>query len=80
MLDGEYYLGDADGNETVDIIDASVVQRFDARISVPYNDDTVIHGDIDGDKEISITDAAFIQRYCVRIKTPYPVGELKSEE
>lgn len=80
MLDGEYYLGDADGNETVDIIDASVVQRFDARISVPYDDDTVMHGDIDGDKEISITDAAFIQRYCVRIKTPYPVGELKIEE
>ena len=70
-----YKLGDADGSDDVDMVDATVVQRVATRVKVPYDQETLMHGDVDGDGELTVVDATFIQRFATRVKTPYPIGE-----
>lgn len=68
-------LGDADGNGEVDVIDATVIQRYTTLINVPYDKAQLMCADIDGDGDLTIVDATFIQRYSTMIKTPYDIGE-----
>ena len=71
-----YYLGDADNNDSVEIIDATVIQRYDAQFKVPYGIETLMQGDVDGDGELSIIDVTLIQRYLASFIVEYRVGEL----
>ena len=66
-------LGDANGDGVVDIIDATLIRRFDAHFRVPdsFNE---LAADVDGDGEVTILDATFIQRYAARMKVPYAIG------
>ena len=70
-----YFIGDANGDGTVDDIDATIVQRYDAHFKVPYDMATLMNADVDGDGELTIVDATFIQRYAVGVPTPYAIGE-----
>ena len=68
-------LGDADGNGTVEITDATLIQRRLSNMVVPYPDETLMNADVDGDGDLSVLDATFIQRYIAKITTPYPISE-----
>ena len=72
---GEYILGDADGNGTVDIVDATYIQRVIAELPVPFPMETLMHGDVDGDGELTIADATLIQRYIAEMPVFYSIGE-----
>ena len=73
-----YYLGDVNGDNTVDVIDSTLIQRYLA--SVAYPDTCVIkHGDVDGDGVVTILDATYIGRYNARIEVRYPIGEWQAE-
>ena len=67
-----YLCGDADGDDEVTIIDATVIQRVLVSIAVSYFDEAA--ADVGGDG-LDITDATMIQRYLAGIAVPYPIGE-----
>lgn len=75
ISDNPALMGDADGNGAVDTVDATIVQRFATKISVPYSNEQLMCADIDGDGYVTVVDATFIQRYDSHVKTPYPIGE-----
>lgn len=67
-------LGDADGDETVTITDASAIQRNLA--GIPMNNRfSKLAADVDGNGEIEITDATYILRWLVALDTPYTINE-----
>ena len=66
-------LGDADGDSDVTIIDATVIQRVLAELSVDsYNEAAA---DTDGDGDVTIIDATFIQRFLAGLPCPAGIGE-----
>ena len=72
-----YYLGDVNGDGTVDTIDTTLLQRHLASISIlsEYN---ILHGDVDSDGITSIIDVTLIGRYEAKLDVKYPVGEWQS--
>ncbi len=70
-----YVIGDADGDGTVTTKDATLIQRYDAMMSVGDSFDTAA-ADVDGDGKVTILDATLIQRYLAGIGTnKYHIGE-----
>ena len=69
-----YILGDADGDGNVTSMDATLIQRFDAEMTVPatFNQDAA---DVDGDGFVTIIDVTIIQRYLAEMTVKFPVGE-----
>lgn len=72
-----YYLGDVNGDGTVDVIDATLLQRHLAYITIPSEYD-IMHGDVDSNGIVSIIDVTFIGRYVAKTGVIYPVGEWQS--
>ena len=70
----KYILGDADNNGSIDIIDATFIQRKLADLDTPYTDEFLRQGDADGSGELDVIDVTMIQRYLVGLKIPYLVG------
>ena len=75
---GAYRLGDADGDDTIDVIDVTVIQRKCAKIDQPIDETTLMHGDINENGILEIVDAAYIQRYLINAPLQYPIGIWKS--
>ncbi len=71
---GPYLLGDADGDDEVDITDATKMQRYLVGI-LPTGGFCRAAADVDGDEEISSIDVTYIQRYQAFITTPYAIGQ-----
>ena len=67
-------LGDADGDGTVTILDATYIQRRLARFSVPntFNEKAACVG---GGETLDITDATFIQRFLASLPCPDGIGK-----
>ncbi|WP_405346835.1 leucine-rich repeat protein [Ruminococcus sp.] len=72
-----YYLGDVNGDGTVDVIDATLLQRHLAFITIPSEYD-IMHGDVDSNGIVSIIDVTLISRYVAKADVKYPVGEWQS--
>lgn len=71
-----YVRGDADGDGTVTILDATAIQRKLADLSVSsFNEKAA---DVDGDG-LNILDATRIQRKLAAFADPYHIGETVSE-
>lgn len=72
-----YYLGDVNGDSVVDIIDATLIQRYCAKllINVEYE---IIHGDVNENNSVDDIDATLIKRFLASIEVYYPIGEWKS--
>lgn len=69
-----YYLGDANNDKDINVIDATLIQRYDVGYSVPDID--MVAADINGDNNVDIVDATFIQRYDVGTTTSrYEIGK-----
>ncbi len=71
----ELVLGDTDHNGKVNIKDATLIQKFAAKladIAEAYR----VGADVNADTKINIKDATAIQKYVANIPTEYPIGEL----
>ena len=75
MLDSEYYLGDTNLDEVVEIIDATMIQRYAAHF-FNLTDKALLAADVDKDGEASVLDATWIQRYVAQMKAPEGIGKL----
>ena len=71
----KYILGDANGDEDVDSVDATIIQRVCTMVKVPYSEKQLMCADVDADGYLTTVDATFIQRYSTYITTPYKIGE-----
>ncbi|MBQ0097414.1 MAG: leucine-rich repeat protein [Oscillospiraceae bacterium] len=74
LLDGFYYLGDADGDGEVTIMDATTVQKVLASVITDTDGKIALRADM-ARNGLDITDATMIQRYLVKLDTPYAIGE-----
>jgi Ca2+-binding EF-hand superfamily protein len=75
-LPKKFYLGDADGNEEIDINDATFILRYLAKIDTPFTKEELMRGDADGSGDLELPDVTAIQYYLANMKTPYNIGEL----
>lgn len=74
--ESSYIRGDADSDGTVSILDATVIQRKLALLSVAsFNEKAA---DVDGDG-LNILDATRIQRKLAEFTDPYHIGETVSD-
>lgn len=69
---GPYLLGDTDGNGEVDIIDATLIQRkmADMTLSGGFCRKAA---DVDSDDDLSVIDATLIRRCIAMMPVPYPI-------
>ncbi len=74
LVDYELILGDANLNKTVNVKDATLIQKHIAK-QVTLSGDAVITADVNCDLSTNITDATNIQKHIARIDTGYPIGE-----
>ncbi|MBQ6153074.1 MAG: dockerin type I repeat-containing protein [Ruminococcus sp.] len=65
-----YRKGDADGDNTVTILDATTVQKRLATLIGDPDGMLTIRGDIDGDG-LNVLDATYIQKYLASLSIPY---------
>lgn len=70
----EKILGDADGNGTVEVSDATFIQRKLSRIDIPFELNDVV-SDADGDGKVTLTDVTYIQRWLIDLKSNDKIGK-----
>lgn len=70
-----YYLGDADMNKTVNVKDATLIQKVVAGIEKNFKDEAFICADANIDLDINVKDATAIQKYVAGISVSTPIGE-----
>lgn len=71
---GALVFGDANNNETVEITDATTVQRHVAQLDT-LSDKALRNADVDADDEITVMDATYIQRYIAQIIDKFPAED-----
>ncbi|MBQ8860109.1 MAG: hypothetical protein IJ015_02080 [Ruminococcus sp.] len=71
----KYLVGDADSSDSIEIMDATLVQKYLASQKVEIDKDAV---DINGDGDISITEATAIQRYIARYTDNNDIGKYRT--
>ncbi len=67
--------GDIDGDGELSVYDATIIQRYEAGMTVKSDAEMILHADVNGDGVTDVFDATYVQRYLVSMDTPYPVGE-----
>lgn len=72
--ESKYLLGDADGDDSITILDATVIQRHLAEIPTAVYIEAP--ADVDQDGTMTILDATCIQRWLAELKTCEGIGEV----
>lgn len=70
-----YLLGDVNGDSTVGVRDALMIQNYKALLG-PLTDIQKLSADIDMDKNLTVTDILYIQKYLAGMQVDYPVGTI----
>lgn len=68
------YLGDVNLDAKVNIKDATVIQKYVAKI-VELDAKNLTCADCNNDTKINIKDASWIQKFVANMECPYPIGE-----
>ena len=69
-----YTLGDIDGNEDVDILDANLAVKYCAEL-VTFTETQSLAADVDGNEDVDILDANLIVKYCAELITSFPAAK-----
>ena len=73
IFEDEIILGDADGDGSVTILDATVIQKKIASIEVAaFNEKAA---DVDGDGKVTVLDATYIQKFLASMPCPEGIGK-----
>ncbi len=67
-------LGDANGDKEINIKDATMIQKYIAKLTRLSNTEKIL-GDVNGDEDVNIKDATAIQKFIAGINVNLPVGE-----
>lgn len=68
------FYGDVDKDNKVTVIDATLVQQYNASI-IQLEEDAITLADVDNDKKATVIDATLIQQYVAHIIDKFPVEE-----
>ena len=71
-----YMRGDADGDEDINVIDATMIRRYIIGINTPPFFEKAADVNDDG---LDVIDATLIQRYLVGAGNPHHIGEIVTE-
>lgn len=66
---GDDVYGDVDGDKEVTIIDATVIQKYLAKL-ITFDDNQMIAADVNADNDVSIVDPLVIQKYLANVLKP----------
>ena len=66
-------LGDVDGNNVVNVIDAQTTLRSSVGM-ITFSDSQKKLADVDGNEVVNVVDAQWILRYSVGLVTEFPRG------
>ncbi|MBQ8573203.1 MAG: hypothetical protein IJ451_07045 [Ruminococcus sp.] len=67
-------LGDVNGDDKVNVKDATLIQKSAAKITV-LTDVENLRADVNADMKINVKDATAIQKYAAKIETGLPIGK-----
>lgn len=67
-------LGDVNGDGKVNIKDATLIQKFAAKL-IDLTDDEKLRADVNADNKNNVKDATAIQKFVAKIETGFPIGE-----
>lgn len=67
-------LGDVNGDGKVNVKDATLIQKFAAKL-IDLTDAEKLRADVNGDGKVNVKDATAIQKYAAKIQTGFPIGE-----
>ena len=67
-------LGDVDGNGKVNIKDATMIQKFAAKI-IDLTDAEKLRADVNADTKVNVKDATAIQKFVAKMETGLSIGE-----
>ena len=74
IFDAKGILGDVNGDEKVNIKDATMIQKAAAKI-LSLTDDENLRANVNGDNKVNVKDATAIQKFVAKIETGFPIGE-----
>lgn len=74
-----YIRGDANGDDKVDIADATTIQMLIAQMTTDADGSIAKRGDVDGNG-MDVTDVTKIQRYLVEAENENHIGERVNEQ
>lgn len=69
-----YLIGDADDNGKINVKDATLIQRYAAKLS-ELSEIGFMRSDVNSDNKVNVKDATAIQKFVAKIEVPYPIGE-----
>ncbi|MDO4420169.1 MAG: dockerin type I repeat-containing protein, partial [Ruminococcus sp.] len=67
-------LGDVNGDDKVNIKDATMIQKFAAKL-IDLTDDEKLRADVNSDNKNNVKDATAIQKFVAKIETGFPIGK-----
>lgn len=68
--DTEFYLGDVNNDGTVNVLDATVIQKYCVG-KATFDDELLTIADVNGDGNVNVSDATLIQKYAVGLITEF---------
>ncbi|MBQ9680548.1 MAG: hypothetical protein IJV48_07700 [Ruminococcus sp.] len=71
----DYMIGDSDGNSEIEVVDATLLQRYLAEMKTICSDEELIRGDADQSGLIELPDVTALQYYLAGLKTDCRIGE-----
>ncbi|MBQ8795321.1 MAG: CHAP domain-containing protein [Clostridia bacterium] len=72
--DDKGLLGDVNGDGKVNVKDATLIQKFAAKITALTEVES-LRADVNGDTKINVKDATAIQKFAAKIETGFPIGK-----
>lgn len=72
--DDKGLLGDVNGDGKVNVKDATLIQKFAAKITA-FTEGESLRADVNGDTKINVKDATAIQKFAAKIETGFPIGK-----
>lgn len=72
--DDKGLLGDVNGDGKVNVKDATLIQKFAAKITA-FTEGESLRANVNGDTKINVKDATAIQKFAAKIETGFPIGK-----
>ncbi|MBQ7874763.1 MAG: dockerin type I repeat-containing protein, partial [Oscillospiraceae bacterium] len=70
----DYLLGDVNGDEKINVLDANLVRRYAAELD-ELDEKQLAAADVNGDGKVNVLDANLIRRFAAKLITVFPVEE-----
>ncbi len=74
--DGNNYLGDANLDGEINLVDVTSIQRHLAELTLLKNETAMYLADVDRDNNISLVDVTYIQRFLANLPCPDGIGQV----